>query len=108
MNETWQSIEMRGAAYFINKGAQVSFPVVTHCGYDFIADIENKLIRVNVKAATYSKGSHLITRSARTPLADCYLAFIREEDSFIELPGKFFAGKKTKVIPKRIIKKSHP
>lgn len=46
-----KTTELQVATAFINKGYQVSQPLVTDSRYDFIVDINNKLYRIQVKTS---------------------------------------------------------
>lgn len=68
--------------------------------YDFVAERGGRFIRVNVKLATEDPvRSPRISRPGRTSAAgdpDLYLVFVRSKNQFVQLPGAFLKGKKSR------------
>ena len=112
MSLTWQAAEALGYAYYIQKGYRVFIPMIETKDYDFVVEFKNKFSRVNVKKAHLTNGgSYVISRSGASttptaPVADVYLAYIDEHQSFVEVSGNFFLKyptSKIRAIPKEVI-----
>jgi hypothetical protein len=68
-------------------------------------EIGGGFIRVNVKVATWSERSYLISRSGNgtTENPDRYLVWLSKEGCFVELDGDFLSRVGTRRIPKHIV-----
>jgi len=103
----WRTIEMLGYTHYAHQGYRILVPLVDGRDYDFVAEKNGTFLRVNVKMAglkdlarnnswsiALSSGSgnrvHLGTE------VDVYLAYVAPIKKFIELPGNFFVGSKSK------------
>jgi len=103
----WRTIEMLGYTHYAHKGYRILVPIADGRDYDFVAEKDGTFLRVNVKMAgikdrarsnswsiALSSGSgsrvHLGTE------VDVYLAYVVPMKKFIELPGTFFVGSKSK------------
>jgi len=53
--------ELQVAQAFLSKGIQVSKPLVSDSRYDFIVDINHKLIRIQVKTCTIEENEEYIS-----------------------------------------------
>ena len=58
--------ELQCITAFFELGYKVSLPYGENCRYDFIADIDNKLIRVQVKTSKLSDDETTLTFSCRS------------------------------------------
>lgn len=104
----WKVIETLGYAYYMNKGYRVLIPLINNSFYDFVAEKENKFIRVNVKAAGLKDkkkpNSWCISRSKQQEnmQVDVFLVWLPLKSCFVELDGTFFDAVKSKsrLIPK--------
>lgn len=77
---------------FIKQGIDVSVPVSPYCKYDFIADIEKQLYRVQVKHPTKKKnGFQITTKSAHLTTKGAVTNKYTSND--IDLMCTFFDGK---------------
>lgn len=113
----WKSIELLGYTHYSKKGYKILIQLVGNSGYDFVAEKDGEFIRVNVKMAGLKRknnpNSWCIALSGATDVynkpklnpVDIYLAWIENQQRFIELPNTFFDGYKTKQvrIPKEIL-----
>ena len=112
----WRSIELNGYSYFSDKGYRILVPLVSGESYDFVAEKNGEFIRVNVKAAglkskrdlnswSISAASGAGNKNLSEVKCDVYLVWLGFKSQFIELPGSFFIGSKSKskLIPKEII-----
>jgi hypothetical protein len=105
----WETIEVMGAAHYMEQGFVVCRPIVQSPGYDFIIERDEKCYRVNVKKAGIRNKDRpygwSINGSSKHTNCDIYLAWVPPLEKFIELPGDFFDGVKSKNrnIPKELI-----
>jgi hypothetical protein len=108
----WQTAEALGAAYYIEKGYSVSFPIGDSRHYDFIAEKEGEFLRVNVKKAYRTKKTGWAISSAGfakveddREAIERFLVWMPEHKVFIEFNGDFFRGSKSrsKNIPASIV-----
>lgn len=99
---TWRAAEALGHAYCLTRGWEVLLSAYHTSTYDFAAAKGSRFVRVNVKLATESpRKLPLISRSGRSltrAAPDLYLVFLRSKNQFVELPGDFLAGRKTRRI----------
>lgn len=102
----WEAAELYGQAYYAEKGFHILTPQVRLADYDFVAEKDGKFLRVNVKVAGLHHGSWQIS-SARTlnreRQLDVILVWLSPVGRFLELPGSFLEGRKTRVIPRDLI-----
>lgn len=101
----WRAAEALGHAHYLNRGGRVLVSPYDTSQYDFVVDQDGEFFRVNVKIATWSGRTYLISRSrdkSRNP--DRYLVWLPKHSKFIELPGDFLADKKTRRIPLRLVR----
>lgn len=61
-----KTTELQVATAFITRGYQVSQPLVSDSRYDFIIDINNKLIRLQVKSSTVGEENAYIEFATST------------------------------------------
>ena len=112
----WQTVEMLGYTYFSQKGFRILVPLVDNSGYDFVAEKDGVYKRVNVKVAGIKdparKNSWSISMASgskkdldKDQKTDIYLAYVPPTGKFIELPGDFFKGSRSKsrCIPIKLI-----
>lgn len=64
------SNEMRAASYYLKQSVQVYFPVCQQSAVDFIIERDNKLLKVQVKTATWSKSGKYKYLQCRTRLTN--------------------------------------
>ena len=113
----WQTVEMQGYAYYSKRGYRILVPLVNNTGYDFVAEKNGEYLRVNVKVASIkdparsnSWGISMASGAAyclENPVAvDVFLAYIPDTGEFLELPGTFFVGtrSKSRCIPVKMLK----
>lgn len=113
----WKVIEIRGYEYYANKGYRILISLVTNSGYDFVAEKDNKYIKVNVKMAGLKSrkdpNSWSISKSGGKSNCigkinkdvDIYLVWLPHKNKFIELPANFLhiTTSKSKIIPKNLM-----
>ena len=111
----WEVVELMGYAHYAKLGYRILTPLVKNDGYDFVAEKDGSFIRVNVKLA--GKKSRKIENSWSISIAsgsnnrinkvvcDIFLVMLPHKCVFIELPGDFFVGSKSKskLIPRQMI-----
>lgn len=116
MELQWEIVELMGHQYYAQKGYRVLVPLISSHGYDFVAEKDGKFIRINVKLA--GKKSRTIENSWSISIAsgagvknkdavvcDTFLVMLPHQNRFIELPGNFFVGSKSKskLIPRNLL-----
>lgn len=112
---SWQTVEVMGYAHYTARGFRVCVPIVRNDGYDFIAEKDGTFLRVNVKLAglkdrndptswCISMASGASRSVRRAAAVDVFLAYLPHLDRFVELPGSFFEGarSKSKHIPRHL------
>jgi hypothetical protein len=114
----WKTVELMGYAHYAAKGYRILVPLASGEGYDFVAEKDGVFLRVNVKTAgkkdktdTASRSISLASGSLKGKLkqskvvCDVFLAYIPEQDRFVELSGDFFAStnSKSRRIPQHLI-----
>ncbi len=113
----WQTVEMQGYAYYSERGYRILVPLVDNSGYDFVAEKDGVYLRVNVKVASIkdparanswgvSMASGAAHRLDKPVAVDVFLAYIPDTKKFLELPGTFFVGarSKSRCIPVKMLK----
>lgn len=116
----WQSVELLGYSYYSSQGYRILVSLVRTDGYDFVAEKDGTFIRVNVKKAGLKSRKYpnswsvsMASGSSGSPTAgggsptqaDILLVYLPNQERFIELPGDFFNGakSKSKLIPKGLL-----
>jgi len=113
----WQTIELKGYAYYSDLGYRILVALVDNHFYDFVAEKDGTFIRVNVKTAglkdknqpnswsiSQASGSYTAPRNSKGEV-DVYLVWFPPKQCFIEIDGDFFAdgNSKSKRIPKELL-----
>mgnify|MGYP006086448091 CR=1 FL=1 len=126
--QDWKTIEMLGYSYYSSKGYNILISLVEGPSFDFVAEKNNEYLKVNVKVSglkskasknswsiSVSSGPSIRHRNTLDVLAskghvDRYLVWLPHKNTFIELPGNFFEGarSKSKQIPKDLMAASKP
>lgn len=117
----WQSVELLGYSYYSSQGYRILVSLVRTDGYDFVVEKQGVFTRVNVKkagikskkypnswsvsAASGALGRTVPVTVAKTSEIDVLLVYLPHQHRFIELPGDFFSGSKSKskLIPKDLL-----
>jgi hypothetical protein len=112
----WQTAEILGYAYYAERGYRVLVPVVRNEGYDFVAEKDGEFVRVNVKVAglkdkadsgswSISQASGSFTAHSVKSPCDVFLAYLPDQQRFIELPGSFLdsGNSKSRRLPKEML-----
>jgi hypothetical protein len=113
----WMTTKMLGYSYYAAKGFRVLVPLVKTRTYDFVVEKYGDFIRVNVKIAGLKdkndpdswsinlSGDDHKGRKWRYETIDVFLAWLPEEERFVEVPGTIFNGtaSKAKRIPKEFL-----
>ena len=114
----WEVVELKGYAYFADRGYRIFVPLICGIGYDFIAAKGDELIRVNVKLAglkdksnpsswSITLASGAISSGSKSDKVKCdvFLAYLPNKERFIELPGTFFdtGNSRCRRIPKELL-----
>lgn len=105
----WQTIKLMGHTYFSAKGFRILTPLFLDSPYDFVAENNGVFIRVTVKkAGIKTKNSWSVSDAGSSKglqKADIILAYLPEQDRFIELPGNHLSSvrSKSRVIPVNLI-----
>lgn len=119
-NPSWASVEMRGYAYYSDKGYRILISLVDNSIYNFVAEKSGVFLRVNVVQAFINDNtranSWAISRAASTltshdyhrtieDMLDIYLVWLPHASKFIELDADFFKGtnSKSRRIPKELL-----
>ena len=104
----WETVELLGYAHYSELGYRILVPVVRNDGYDFVAERDGEFVRVNVELAglkdskdptswSVSQASAASASHRKTaPECDVFLAFLPDQQRFIELPGDFLSGGNSK------------
>jgi hypothetical protein len=115
---TWDAVEIKGYDYYASRGYRVLVSLVKNSGFDFVAEKDNKYIKVNVKVAgrknKRSPNSWSISKASGGLNAgvdrinydvDIYLVWLPHKEFFIELPSDFLhiTNSKSRCIPKHFI-----
>ena len=111
----WEVVELMGYAHYAKLEYRILVPLVKNDGYDFVAEKNGTFVRVNVKLA--GRKSRKIENSWAISIAsgaskdinkvmcDIFLVMLPHKNVFIELPGDFFVGSKSKskLIPRKFL-----
>lgn len=106
----WDAVELLGHAYYAKRGFRILVSLVHNASYDFVIEKDGKFASVNVKVAgenVKGKPTMRISRaggSARKSTAppDFYLVWLKAQEMFLELPGDFLDGRRTRTIPRSL------
>jgi hypothetical protein len=113
----WKTVEMMGYAYYSERGYRILVSLVDNTSYDFVAEKDGVFLRVNAKVASIKDTSRSNSWSIAVSSGssgrldkerdvDVFLAYIPDTKKFLELPGDFFSGTKSKSrhIPVKMLK----
>ncbi len=109
----WDAAELLGHAYYAARGFRILVKLVHTSSYDFVIEKDGKFQSVNVKVAgqvTKDKPTSSTRISCaggvsakRSAPPDLFLVWLKAQEKFLELPGDFLNGCRTRAIPKALL-----
>lgn len=109
MSYIWHTNELLGYAYYAEKGYRILVSLVDGKDYDFVIEKSGVFKRVNVKTAflkdkkqdyswavSRASGSNIYKLGNDGKNVDILLVWLPKDSRFIELPGNYLCGIKSK------------